>query len=459
MWTRSSRALTSPRKFSARWRPARCLLAVIGPNWLTATDERGRRRLDDPDDFVRLEIEAALARGVRVIPILVEGAVMPGREDLPESLAGLAHRNALLIRHESFRSDAGRLVTAIERVLAPAPGTAAVSGVPGARSVRSAGNAFSEVAQNGSGPAGNDPGRATRLLADAERIANSITDESSKASALSGVAKALAATDPDRATRLLTNAERIANSITDESSKASALSRVAEALAATDPDRAERIANSITDESSKASALSDVAEALAATDPGRAERIANSITDESSKALALSDVAEALAATDPDRAERIANSITGEYLKALALSGVAKALAATDPDRAERIANSITDEYLKASALTTSRRRWQPPTPTRALPSRTHRQLHHRRVLEGIGAEQRREGTGSHRPRPGYPLPKPHRQLHHRRVFEGIGAERRREGAGSHRPRPGYAVPTPNASPTPSPTSPRRHRR
>src|SRR6266516_1226086 len=73
------------------------LLAVIGPNWLTEDDEQGRRRLDDPDDIVRLEIEAALARNVRVIPILVEGAVMPGREDLPESLARLADRNAVLI--------------------------------------------------------------------------------------------------------------------------------------------------------------------------------------------------------------------------------------------------------------------------------------------------------------------------------------------------------------------------
>src|SRR5262252_9111785 len=102
------------------------LLAVIGPTWLTATDERGRRRLDDPDDIVRLEIEAALARDVRVIPILVEDAVMPGREDPPESMAGLARCNALLIRHESFRYDAGRLVAAIERVLAVSPGAPAV---------------------------------------------------------------------------------------------------------------------------------------------------------------------------------------------------------------------------------------------------------------------------------------------------------------------------------------------
>jgi Tol biopolymer transport system component len=100
------------------------LLAVIGPNWLTATDKRGGRRLDDPGDRVRLEIEAALARDVRVIPVLAQGAIMPGREDLPESLAGLARRNALFIRHESFRTDAGRLVTAIEGVLAAASSTA-----------------------------------------------------------------------------------------------------------------------------------------------------------------------------------------------------------------------------------------------------------------------------------------------------------------------------------------------
>jgi hypothetical protein len=93
------------------------LVAVMGPRWLTVTDEDGRRRLDDPDDIVRLEIAAALERDIPVIPILVEGAVMPRRQQLPEALAGLARRNALSLRHESFRSDADRLLTAIEPIL------------------------------------------------------------------------------------------------------------------------------------------------------------------------------------------------------------------------------------------------------------------------------------------------------------------------------------------------------
>jgi TIR domain len=93
------------------------LLAVIGPRWLTATDEGGRRRLDDPDDIVRLEVQAALERDIRVVPILVAGAVMPRAHELPESLAKLARRNALSLRHESFRYDADRLEEAIARML------------------------------------------------------------------------------------------------------------------------------------------------------------------------------------------------------------------------------------------------------------------------------------------------------------------------------------------------------
>jgi hypothetical protein len=95
------------------------LLAVIGPRWLAATDADGRRRLDDPDDLVRLEIAAALERDIRVIPILIEGAAMPRRQQLPEVLAGLARRNALILRHESFRDDAERLLAAVEPILRP----------------------------------------------------------------------------------------------------------------------------------------------------------------------------------------------------------------------------------------------------------------------------------------------------------------------------------------------------
>ena len=109
-----------------------------------------------------------------------------------------------------------------------------------------------------------NPDQATRLLTNAERIANSITDEPFESSALSSVAKALAATHPDQATRLLTSAKRIANSITPRSSKALALRDVAKALAATDLDQAERFANSITDEFWKALALSSVAEVMSA---------------------------------------------------------------------------------------------------------------------------------------------------------------------------------------------------
>ena len=311
------------------------LLAVIGPNWLTEADERGRRRLDDPDDIVRLEIEAALARDVRVIPILVEGAVMPGRQDLPESLAGLARRNALFIRHESFRYDAGRLVTTIERVLATSPSTgivpqsppttdAAALIVPDAHNVRPDGNALGEAVQKGPERVRGDRARVTRLIGDAERIAQSITSERSKASALAQVAGALAATDPDRATQLTADAERIAQSITSVTSKELALTEVAKALAATDPDRAERIAQPAVS-SRSAAALVRVAKALAANDPDRAELIAQSIIDGRSRASALVRVAGALAATDPDRAERIAQSITNGRSKVSALVRIAKA--------------------------------------------------------------------------------------------------------------------------------------
>jgi hypothetical protein len=71
------------------------LLALIGDEWMTITDTQGRRRLDSSGDFVRLEIEAALSRKVRVIPVLVDGARMPRADELPDSLAALVRRQAL----------------------------------------------------------------------------------------------------------------------------------------------------------------------------------------------------------------------------------------------------------------------------------------------------------------------------------------------------------------------------
>jgi hypothetical protein len=102
------------------------LLAVIGARWLQSTQADGRRRLEDPEDFVRLELGIALARDIRVIPVLVDGAAMPPASELPDELKPLARRNAIELGHVHFNSDIERLVQVLERVLAQAasPGVA-----------------------------------------------------------------------------------------------------------------------------------------------------------------------------------------------------------------------------------------------------------------------------------------------------------------------------------------------
>ncbi|MDX6678244.1 MAG: hypothetical protein QOE31_2296 [Solirubrobacteraceae bacterium] len=99
------------------------LIAVIGPHWTTAQDAHGDLRLDDPADFVRAEVQAALSRrGVRVIPALVEGARMPNAGELPPSLADLVRRNALELSDARWSTDVERLVSTVEAVLEhPAP--------------------------------------------------------------------------------------------------------------------------------------------------------------------------------------------------------------------------------------------------------------------------------------------------------------------------------------------------
>ena len=86
------------------------LLVIIGKGWLEVRSQKGRR-LDDPDDFVRFEIETALLRGIPVIPLLIQGATMPAAPQLPTVLHELAYRNALPIRADpDFHKDVDRLV-------------------------------------------------------------------------------------------------------------------------------------------------------------------------------------------------------------------------------------------------------------------------------------------------------------------------------------------------------------
>ena len=101
------------------------LLALIGRDWPAITDSTGRRRIDDPDDFVRVEIETALQRDIRVVPVLVDGAVLPQAGDLPPSLRSLIQRQALGLSHAGFRLEVSRLIAAVEEVLGAEPGRTA----------------------------------------------------------------------------------------------------------------------------------------------------------------------------------------------------------------------------------------------------------------------------------------------------------------------------------------------
>ena len=91
------------------------LIALIGPHWLDAAGVRGRR-LDDPQDLVRLEIEAALDRNIRVIPTLIGGAGMPHSDQLPGALARMAKRNAFELSDKRFRSDFQVLLDPLQRL-------------------------------------------------------------------------------------------------------------------------------------------------------------------------------------------------------------------------------------------------------------------------------------------------------------------------------------------------------
>jgi hypothetical protein len=97
------------------------LIALIGKRWLDVTDKQGRRRLDNPQDLVRVEIETALKRGIKVIPTTVQDAAMPTADVLPEPLTKLARRNAIELSDTRWRYDVRLLIETLEKELGLEP--------------------------------------------------------------------------------------------------------------------------------------------------------------------------------------------------------------------------------------------------------------------------------------------------------------------------------------------------
>lgn len=94
----------------------RIVLTVIGPDWLNATDSQGNRRLENPKDVVRFEIETALQHRIPIVPLLVRGASMPEEAELPTTMADFAHQNGIEIRADpDFDIDVGRLIERLAR--------------------------------------------------------------------------------------------------------------------------------------------------------------------------------------------------------------------------------------------------------------------------------------------------------------------------------------------------------
>jgi Interferon-induced transmembrane protein/TIR domain len=93
------------------------LLVIIGKTWLDIADDKGRRRLEDPDDFVRLEVSTALSRNIQVIPVLFDNVSMPRADDLPENMRMLYRRQFVQIDNTRFEDDVRNLAEAINKVL------------------------------------------------------------------------------------------------------------------------------------------------------------------------------------------------------------------------------------------------------------------------------------------------------------------------------------------------------
>ncbi len=126
-----------PAELEKRLSACKVMLCLIGPGWLAARNEEGGRRIDDTEDWVRLEIERALDRGLVVVPVLVGGAQLPKASDLPEPLRQLIQRQAATITTNGFRTDMGGLTRDI-RAIAGGPPWAQIGIAAGALALAAA---------------------------------------------------------------------------------------------------------------------------------------------------------------------------------------------------------------------------------------------------------------------------------------------------------------------------------
>jgi hypothetical protein len=111
-----------PVVLEERLAQSKVLLALIGPHWFEARDKDGQRRLDNPEDWVRLEISRALARQITVIPVCINQAKLPEKASLPEEIRGLVDHQAAFVNTSSFRNDMAGLARDIRSIPDPIRG-------------------------------------------------------------------------------------------------------------------------------------------------------------------------------------------------------------------------------------------------------------------------------------------------------------------------------------------------
>jgi TIR domain len=286
-------------------------LAVIGPNWLDAKDDDGCRRFDNPDDFVTIEIAAALARNIRVIPVLIDGAYTPKAERLPDSVKPLVRRNAVELRNAHFGRDAEALTEKIKEALSDKPvrvgGWRAAAGVVVALLLLGWIGLFATMPI--SLPWAVQPD--TRQQAEKERLVAAKAEEERKAKA---AAEAEAKRDAEEAEQ-----QRLAAAKAEEERKAKAAAE-AEAKRKAEEAEQQRLAAAKAEEERKAKAATE-AEAKRKAEEAEQQRQATAKAEEERKAKAA---AEAEAKRKAEEAEQQRQATEEERRKQAAPGGVSK---------------------------------------------------------------------------------------------------------------------------------------